>query len=96
MVEVGDREVADPEQGEVEHRVAGARLAEEEEREADDADDHRHPDQRVAPAVRRLLDQGEDRAAEPERPRADAEPVDPAERVRVAALLDRVEGERRR
>ncbi len=68
--QVGDREVADPEEGEVEHRVAGARLVEDEEREAGDPGDQRHPDHRVAPAVGRLLDQGEDRAAEARAPRA--------------------------
>ena len=65
--QVGDREVADPEEAEVEHRVPVARLAEDEEREAGDAGDQRHPDHRVAPAVGRLLDQGEDGPAEADR-----------------------------
>ena len=68
----------------------------EEEGEAGDAGDQRHPDQRVAPAVGRLLDQGEDRAAEPGGREHDPEPVDAAEGVGVAALLDRVQGERDR
>ena len=65
-------------------------------READDPGDHRQPDHRVAPASRRLLDQGEGRATEADRREQDSEPVDAEEGVLVAALLDGVEGERHR
>ena len=93
MVRLATREVADAEEAEVEHRVAGARLVEQEEREAGDAGDQRHPDQRVAPAVGRLLDQGEDRAAEARGREPDPGPVDAAKGIGIAALLDRAQGE---
>ncbi len=64
--QVGDREVADPEQRRGRASGGAARASwRTKSGEAGHAGDQRHPDQRVAPAVGRLLDQGEDRPAEP-------------------------------
>ena len=94
MVRLATQKLRIRKSDEVEHRVAGARLVEDEEGEAGDAGDHRHPDDRVAPAVGRLLDQGEDRAGETGGRERDAEPVDAAEGLGVAALAHRVQGQR--
>ena len=56
--------------------------------------EQRDPDQRVAPAVGRLLDQGEDGAAEAQRREQDPDPVDATVGVGIAALANRVQGER--
>lgn len=93
MVAFGDGEIADAEQGQVQHRVAGMRLVQEEEAEAGDTGEQRHQHQRVAPAVGRLLDQGEDRAAEADRGEHDSQPVDAPVGVGIAALRHRAQAE---
>ena len=93
MVRLATQKLRMRKRRELEHRVAGAGLVDDEEGEAGDADDQRRPDDRVAPAAGRLLDQGEDRAAEPGRRERDSRPVDAAEGVGVAALFDRVQGQ---
>src|SRR4029453_17319097 len=85
-LEVGDGEVPAPEEAEVEHRVPVAGLPAEEEREEQDTADQRDQDDRVAPAVHRLLDESENDPPEAERRHQDSEPVDRAIGLRIEAL----------
>ena len=95
--QVGDREVADAEEGEVEHRVAGARLAEDEEARSRRRRRPAAPRPSGRPSRGSAARSGRRPGRRARAPRAAMpEPVDAAEGVRVAALLDRVQGERRR
>ena len=74
--QVADGEVARPEQRQRHHRLRGAALPGDERPEQHDAGDQRHRHARAAPAIRRLLDQREHRAAEAERRQRRADDVD--------------------
>ena len=82
--QVADREVAPPEQVQVEHRMRRVRLPEHERAEQRDADEPRAADERIAPAPQRLLDERQDRTRQPERAEHRADDVDPRARLRRA------------
>ena len=86
--QVADREVAPPEQVQVEHRMRCVRLPQHERAEQRDADDPRAEDERIAPAPQRLRDERQDRARQPERAQHRADDVHPRARLRRAADLD--------
>ena len=71
-------------------------LVGDEGREAGGPGGERRPDHGIAEASLRLLDQGEHRPRQAERREGDPGPVDAGHRVGVAALGDRVEGDRGR
>ena len=75
---VTDSEVAAREELQLQHRLGRSSLIGQKRDEGHSAADQRNEDDRTRPAVVRLLDQGEDEAAEPERTESSAEEVHPA------------------
>ena len=75
---VPDGEVAAREQLELQHRLGSPPLIEKERGESNEADDQRNEDDGAAPAMVRLLNEGEHDASKPQRAQPRADEIDPS------------------